>query len=42
LVYVMIARSAPTSADRARDAERSLGADKAVEGEKLSARRSVH
>ncbi|MBM2710750.1 exopolysaccharide production repressor exox [Mesorhizobium caraganae] len=42
LVYVMIARSAPTSADRARDAERGLGAEKASEGEKLSARRSVH
>jgi len=42
LVYVMIARSAPTSADRARDAERSLGAEKASEGEKLSARRSMH
>jgi exopolysaccharide production repressor protein len=42
LVYVMIARSAPTSADRSRDAERSLGAEKASEGEKLSARRSMH
>ena len=42
LVYVMIARSAPTSADRAREAERNLGADKATEGEKFSARRSMH
>jgi exopolysaccharide production repressor protein len=41
-VYVMIARSAPTSADRAREAERNLGADKAAEGEKFSARRSMH
>ena len=42
LVYVMIARSAPTSADRARGAERSLSAEKASEGEKLSARRIMH
>jgi exopolysaccharide production repressor protein len=42
LVYVMIARSAPTSADRAREAERGLGADKVAESEKLSARRSMH
>ena len=42
LVYVMVARSAPTSADKAREAERSLNADKASEGEKFSARRSIH
>ena len=42
LVYVMVARSAPTSADKAREAERNLGADKAAEGEKFSARRSIH
>ena len=42
LVYVMIARSAPTSADRAREADRKLGVDKAAEGEKFSTRRSMH
>ncbi len=42
LVYVMIARSAPTSAEKARDADRSLGVDKAAKGEKFSARRSMH
>jgi len=39
MVYVMVARSAPTSADKAREAERSLSADKAAEAEKFSARR---
>jgi exopolysaccharide production repressor protein len=42
VVYVMIARSAPTSADRAREADRGLGAEKAAEGEKLSVRRTTH
>ncbi|UVK47910.1 exopolysaccharide production repressor exox [Mesorhizobium sp. AR07] len=42
LVYAMIARSAPTQADRIRDAERKLNAPEVTEGEKLSARRSLH
>ncbi|WP_245499929.1 exopolysaccharide production repressor exox [Mesorhizobium sp. M4B.F.Ca.ET.089.01.1.1] len=41
LVFLMVARSAPTTADRMREAERSLGAPKAAEGEKFSARRSI-
>ena len=43
LVYAMIARSAPTPADRLREAERKLSSPDAPEGEKLgSARRSLH
>ncbi|MER9652834.1 exopolysaccharide production repressor exox [Mesorhizobium sp. M0152] len=43
LVYAMIARSAPTPADRARDAERKLSSTEVAEGEKLgSARRGLH
>ncbi len=43
LVYAMIARSAPTPADRLREAERKLSSTDVAEGEKLgSARRSVH
>jgi len=42
LVYAMIARSAPTPADMARDAERKLNAPEVAEGEKLGARRSLH
>ncbi len=43
LVYAMIARSPPTPADMARDAERKLNAPEVAEGEKLgSARRSLH
>lgn len=43
LVYAMIARSAPTPADRQREAERQLNASDVAEGEKLgSARRSLH
>ncbi|TPN16451.1 exopolysaccharide production repressor exox [Mesorhizobium sp. B2-3-3] len=43
LVYAMIARSAPTPADRLREAERKLSAPDVAEGEKLgSARRSLH
>jgi exopolysaccharide production repressor protein len=39
----MIARSAPTPADMARDAERKLNAPEVTEGEKLgNARRSLH
>lgn len=43
LVYAMIARSAPTPADRLREAERKLSTSDVSEGEKLgSARRSLH
>ena len=42
LVYIMVARSAPTPADKIRDAERKLNSTEAAEGEKLSARRSLH
>ncbi|BCG84147.1 exopolysaccharide production repressor ExoX protein [Mesorhizobium sp. 113-3-9] len=43
LVYAMIARSAPTHADRLREAERKLSSPEVPEGEKLgSARRSLH
>ena len=43
LVYAMIARSAPTPADRQREAERKLSAPDVAEGEKLgNARRSLH
>ena len=42
VVYVMVARSAPTPADKIRDAERKLNSTEAAEGEKLSARRSLH
>ncbi|TPK74022.1 exopolysaccharide production repressor exox [Mesorhizobium sp. B2-4-15] len=43
LVYAMIARSAPTPADRLLEAERKLSAPDVAEGEKLgSARRSLH
>lgn len=42
LVYAMIARSAPTPADRVRDAERKLNAPEVTEGEKMGARRSLH
>ncbi|MER8372681.1 exopolysaccharide production repressor exox [Mesorhizobium sp. M1409] len=42
LVYAMIARSPPTPADMARDAERKLNAPEVAEGEKLSARRGLH
>jgi exopolysaccharide production repressor protein len=41
LVYLIVARSAPTPADRLREAERNLGVPKAAEGEKFSARRSI-
>ena len=43
LVYAMIARSAPTPADRQREAERKLSSPDVTEGEKLgNARRSLH
>ena len=43
LVYAMIARSAPTPADRLREAERKLSAPDVTESEKLgNARRSLH
>jgi exopolysaccharide production repressor protein len=42
LVYVMVARSAPTSAYKVGGAERNQSAEKAAEGEKFSARRSIH
>jgi exopolysaccharide production repressor protein len=42
LVYLMVARSVPTSAEKAREAERTPSADKVAEGEKFSARRSIH
>ncbi|WP_292442119.1 exopolysaccharide production repressor exox [Mesorhizobium sp.] len=42
LVFVMVARSVPTSADKVRGAGRNLKADKAAEGEKFGARRSTH
>ncbi|RUW62606.1 exopolysaccharide production repressor exox [Mesorhizobium sp. M7A.F.Ca.US.008.03.1.1] len=43
LIYTMIARSAPTPADIARDAERKLNAPEVAESEKLGgARRGLH
>lgn len=43
VVYAMIARSAPTAADRLRDAERKANSPEVAEREKLgSARRSLH
>ena len=43
LVYAMIARSAPTQADRLREAESKLSAPDVTEGKKLgSARRGLH
>jgi len=42
LVCLMVARSVPTSAEKAREAERTPSADKAAEGEKFSAGRGIH
>jgi exopolysaccharide production repressor protein len=42
LVFAMVARNAPTSADKLRDAERKLSSTDAADGEKFSARRSLH
>ncbi|GLS39129.1 exopolysaccharide production repressor ExoX protein [Mesorhizobium tianshanense] len=39
LVFAMVVRNAPTSADRIRDVERTLGSTE--DGEKFSARRSL-
>ncbi|MER9980125.1 exopolysaccharide production repressor exox [Mesorhizobium sp. M0103] len=42
LVFAMVARNAPTPADKIRDTERKLSSNEAAEGEKLSARRGLH
>lgn len=42
LVFVMVARNAPMPADKIRDAERKLSSTEAADGEKFSARRSLH
>lgn len=42
LVFIMVARNAPTPADKIRGAERKLGSAEAADGEKFSARRSLH
>jgi len=42
LVYAMVARSAPTSADKAREAERAMSTENAANNEKFSTRRSIH
>ncbi|MEI8698566.1 MULTISPECIES: exopolysaccharide production repressor exox [unclassified Mesorhizobium] len=42
LVFVMVARNTPTSADKIRDAERKLSPTETADGEKFSARRSLH
>ncbi|MBZ9669581.1 exopolysaccharide production repressor exox [Mesorhizobium sp. B2-1-8] len=43
VVYAMIVRSAPTPADRLREAERKQNSTEVPEGEKLgSARRGLH
>ena len=42
LVFVMVARSAPTQAEKAREAERNLGLDQTAKNEKFSTRRSIH
>ena len=42
LVFAMIGRTTPTSADKAREADRGTILDKVADGEKLSARRSLH
>lgn len=42
LVFAMVARNTPTSADKIRDAERRLRSTEAADGEKFSARRSLH
>jgi exopolysaccharide production repressor protein len=42
LVFAMVARNAPTQADKIRDAERELNSSEAAEGEKFSARRGLH
>ncbi|WP_292530199.1 exopolysaccharide production repressor exox [Mesorhizobium sp.] len=42
LVFVMVVRNPPTSADKIRDAERKLSSAETADGEKFSARRSLH
>ncbi|WP_245316089.1 MULTISPECIES: exopolysaccharide production repressor exox [Mesorhizobium] len=42
LVFVMVVRNSPTSADKIRDAERKLSSTEVADGEKFSARRSLH
>jgi len=42
LVFAMIGRATPTSADKVREADRGTILNKVAEGEKLSARRSLH
>lgn len=42
LVFIMVARNDPTPADKIRDAERKLSSTEAADGEKFSARRSLH
>lgn len=42
LVFAMIGRATPTSAGKAREADRGAILNKAAEGEKLSARRGLH
>jgi exopolysaccharide production repressor protein len=42
IVYAMIARSTPTPAGKARDADRGGLLNKVAKGEKLGARRSLH
>ncbi|WP_287171383.1 exopolysaccharide production repressor exox [Mesorhizobium sp.] len=42
LVFAMVARNTPTSADKIRDVERKLSSTEAADGEKFSARRSLH
>jgi exopolysaccharide production repressor protein len=42
LVFVMVVRNSPTSAAKIRDAERTLSSTEVADGEKFSARRSLH
>lgn len=42
VVYVMVARSAPTPAEKAREAERALSTENAANNEKFGTRRSIH
>ncbi|MBZ9843939.1 exopolysaccharide production repressor exox [Mesorhizobium sp. CA5] len=42
LVFAMIGGAKPTSADKTREADRGPILSKVAEGEKLSARRSLH
>ncbi len=42
LVFAMVGRTTPTSADKVREADRATILNKVAEGEKLGARRSLH